>query len=316
MATRTIPLSSKELDSAIEVLAGAGQALQLSRFARFSYYALMISADVTTAIMVASLLMDIEELFIDHLKLVPRAVQNVLWNTLYISLTIALISLALNVPLFLRSFRDAARLKVRGLSSLSDFLWKESRRSHLINKVREVLLVLVGLDVLCNLYLVARVTFFSNIPHVSETREKDIAIYFIAGFIFVLFLVMIFAILIGARYLRNQRERMDLTASAKELSKALQGLRQHAKIGTVSVPAELLEQTAKIEATQIAEQRKDAVLESAAFRPNAYAISFDGDAAEQRATLDTADRVELENLVAQLSIDGRATQTAARSSHW
>ena len=65
-----------------------------------------------------------------------------------------------------------------------------------------------------------------------------------------------------------------------------------------------MERTAKIESTQIAAERKDAVLQSAAFRPNAYAITYDGDATEQRAALDPADRVELEDLVAELSTDG------------
>ena len=72
----------------------------------------------------------------------------------------------------------------------------------------------------------------------------------------------------------------------------------------MSVPVELLEQTAKIESAQIAEERKDAILESVTSRPTGYAIAFDRDAAEQRATLDVADRVELEDLVAQLSTDG------------
>jgi hypothetical protein len=72
----------------------------------------------------------------------------------------------------------------------------------------------------------------------------------------------------------------------------------------VSVPESLLEQTAKIELAQIAEERKDAILESVAARPTGYAIAFDRDAAEQRATLNVADRIELADLVAQLSIAG------------
>ena len=110
---------------------------------------------------------------------------------------------------------------------------------------------------------------------------------------------------IGTRYLQIQRERMDLTANAEELGKAFKSLRQRAgKTKVVSVPTELVEQTAKIESAQIAEERKDAILESVASRPTGYAIAFDGVAAEQRATLDVADRIELADLVAQLSIAG------------
>jgi hypothetical protein len=47
-----------------------------------------------------------------------------------------------------------------------------------------------------------------------------------------------------------------------------------------------------------------AILESVSSRPTGYAIAFDRDAAGQRATLDVADRIELADLVAQLSIAG------------
>ena len=135
-----------------------------------------------------------------------------------------------------------------------------------------------------------------------------------AEFILMSFMALVFAfiviILLSARFLRNQRSRMDLTSSAEGLRKTLQSLRQRAGDGVVSVPAELLERTAKIESTQIAAQRKDAVLESAAFRDNAYAIAYDGGATEQRATLETADRLELEDLVAQLSTEGAPADAA------
>jgi hypothetical protein len=103
---------------------------------------------------------------------------------------------------------------------------------------------------------------------------------------------------------------MDLTANAEELRKAFRSLRQRTgKTEVVSVPSELVEQTARIEAAQIAKERKDAILESVSSRPTGYAIAFDGDAAEQRATLDVADRIELADLVAQLSIAGMQLET-------
>ena len=109
---------------------------------------------------------------------------------------------------------------------------------------------------------------------------------------------------------RAARAEADLThaqptaSSADALRKTLQSLRQRADGGVVAVPAELLERTAKIETTQIAAQRKDAVLESVASRDSGYAISYGSAAAQQRATLPAADRLELEDLVAQLSTEG------------
>jgi hypothetical protein len=136
----------------------------------------------------------------------------------------------------------------------------------------------------------------------------------LAGIIFFSFLIVLAAsLLFAAQYLKNQRERMELTANAEELRKAFRSLRQRAgESKVVTVPSQLLEQTAKIESAQIAEERKDAILESVTSRPTGYAIAFDRDAAEQRATLDVADRIELGDLVAQLSIAG--TQLEPRES--
>jgi hypothetical protein len=139
---------------------------------------------------------------------------------------------------------------------------------------------------------------FYFFPHVDYPKGTIAAVIIMTA-------IALVALCLGARYLQIQRERMDLTANAEELRKAFQSLRQHAgKNKAVTVPSELLEQTAKIESAQIAEERKDAILESVSSRPTGYAIAFDRDAAGQRATLDVADRIELADLVAQLSIAG------------
>jgi hypothetical protein len=63
-----------------------------------------------------------------------------------------------------------------------------------------------------------------------------------------LFCVIVIAMLVLIGYLRNQRERMDLAASAEELKNAFQALqRRGGKSEKVSVPSELLEQAARIE---------------------------------------------------------------------
>lgn len=52
-------------------------------------------------------------------------------------------------------------------------------------------------------------------------------------------------------------------------------------------------------------------MQSAAFRSDAYAIAFDRNAAEQRASLGVAERVELEDLVADLSTEGSQREAKA-----
>jgi hypothetical protein len=125
-----------------------------------------------------------------------------------------------------------------------------------------------------------------------------------ASCVIVLFVI---TLLLGARYLRYQRERMELSQNADGLRKVLRTLRKSTgtEDATVPVPVELLERTARIEQAQIATERKDAVLESMAFRANAYAVTFEPDATAARAALDIADRLELEDLVAELSTEGR-----------
>lgn len=301
-ATQTVSLSSKELEGAIEVLSSA-QELQLSRFERFAYRTLMVSVDVAILSFVA--------MFFSSPDSDPWPGEGILVNvvgngpvlvTLFIissivlavSTFIAIVSLVLNFRLLRKTFRESARLKQLGLSSLSKSLWKESRRSRRTSRARSALLFFIC--ILVALEVVKR--FILNLPG-DEPLEPTLLVIFLG------FLATGVATLLSAQYLRNQRERMDLTVSAEELRKALESLRRRAgSAGVVSVPAELLKQTAKIESTQIAKERKDAILESVAFRPTGYTIAFDRDAAKQRATLGVADRIELEDLVAHLSTDG------------
>lgn len=207
------------------------------------------------------------------------------------AILVGLVALALNIPLFLRAFHERTRLKELGLSSLTKSLWKESRRNRWISRIRgAVLLTVAGLFAITNIFIAT--TAFIARADVSMVITQLIGL--IIG-------VTLFA---GTRFLQIQRERMDLVASAERLTKALQSLRYREVSGTVPVPESLLVQTAKIESAQIAEGRKEAILESATSHATGYAISIDRDAAEQRATLDVADRIELADLAAQLSIAG------------
>jgi len=288
--TRSVALSSRELDSAIEVLSSARDGLQLTRFQRFSYFALMVSADLITFIVAVAICFGILSL----LKIYEASdIINLVYGLIIIfSVFIGLVALALNIPLLRKTFRERARLKQLGLSSFYRSLWKESRRGRWKRRVREIVFAFVFIWSATS-SVISLIRWSTN-----NTLERAVLIFY------ALFALALFGFMVAGRYLRVQRERMDLAASAEELRKALQGLRHRDGSGVVSVPASLLEQTAKIESAQIAEERKDAILKSVTSRPTGYAIAFDRDAAEQRATLDIADRIELGDLVAQLSTDG------------
>jgi hypothetical protein len=289
MDTRTIELDPKNLEGGIEALSSAAQAFQLTPFERFSYRALIVSVDVAMASLVALITILIADP--DNAPVV-----GVICIVFAVCVLVATVFLVLNTPLFRKAFRERAKLKELGLASLSESLWKESRRSRWIRRARGALFIMTAIFCLLAGGFAA--------VYLMTTEEVDWATM-LGGRFIALFFVNIGALLFAARYLRNQRERMDLAGSALELKKALQRLQQRAgQAEVVSVPSELLEQAARIESAQIAKERNDAVLRSVVVRPRGYAITFDRDAAEQRAALDVGDRVEFEDLVAQLSIEG------------
>ena len=299
-----VALSPNELERTLEVLSNAGQTLQLTRFEKLSYRALLLSVDG----MLVSFLLIMLILFLsggEPLDLAGKLV-GVLATFFTASGVVGIVSLMLNIPLLIKTFREARRLKRLGLNSLSTSLWKENRRGRWISRIRGILLISMGIVIL----MIAATALGGALMMGVGFGDRDERI--ILSFV-VLFPLTIAALLFAARYLRNQRERMDLAASAEGLRKALLSLRQREGPEIVSVPAELLEQTARIESMAISNERKDAVLQSAASRPNAYAVAFSREAVQQRATLSTADRVGLEDLVAELSTNGAQFASQAQA---
>jgi hypothetical protein len=218
---------------------------------------------------------------------------------------VGLVALALNIPVFRKASREKAKLDELGLGSLSKSLWQESRRSRWIRRARSGLLIVLAAYCLYEALGMIAVTpkIFSREIGTDNVEFSNKQLI-VGGIYFILYFLLVAGLMFAARYLRNHRERMELAASAEELRKAFQSLQQRSNTGVVSVPADMLEQTAKIESLQIAKQRKDAILESVASPASGYAIAFDRDAVEQRATLSVGERVELEDLVSQLSADG------------
>jgi hypothetical protein len=297
MATRTIALDSKHLEGGIEALSSASRAFQLTPFERGAYRALMVSVDVAVWSFVVFIIL-IVGIPNDTFVFAPLVVV-----AFAFAVIVGIVSLALNIPLVRKLYRERERLKKLGLTSLSESLWKESRRSRWMSRARGALLIVVGIS----MFFVFSLGVVGSLMTPTQMTEFEGEIK--GGWSELLSVVLFFApipiLIFSARYLHNQRERMELTANAEDLKKAFERLRQRAgNSEVVSVPSELLEQAARIESAQIAKERRDAVLLSVGTRPTGYAITFDPDAAKERATLGVADRVELEDLVAQLSTEG------------
>jgi hypothetical protein len=294
MNARTVAIDPKDLERGIEALSSAGQAFRLTRFERGAYYLLKVSVDVTVWSFIAlSLLSWLPVTWVGGYDISAITGAVVVYGTL-----LAAIALVINIPLASKLYRERARLKELGLASLSKSLWKESRRGRRIRQAVRWGPVII-LVIIFSFMLADRV--FTRGDENWDAGDTAVVVIF----------TILAALLVLARYLRNQRERIDLAASAEELKIVFQGLQQRAgKAEVVSVPSELLEKAARIESAQIAKERRDAVLQSVSVGPSGYAVTFDRAAAEQRGMLDVSDRVELEDRVAQISIEGPGKLTS------
>jgi hypothetical protein len=289
-SNRTYTLDEERLGFAIDVLKRAAQSSALTRREWIAYRALIISGDLA----VLTLLMTfIAGFLIGFTAGVTQGVLEVLAVVsgilLWVSAIGGTLSLLLNVPLFLRTFRERAELKKLGLTTLSKSLWKAGRKHRWLPRIRGALLLGFG-----SVYIFSPAGLMA-LSNVAEVDRLILVLTTIVG-------VLVGIIMLAARYLRNQREQTELVANAEELQKALRELQQQAGDGSaILVPAEILERVAGIESTQIAQDRKSAILASVSSPQRGYAVSFAPAAAEQKSALAIPDRIELEDLVERLS---------------
>lgn len=125
MSTRTVALSSKELDSAIEVLSSA-KTLQLTRFEKISYRALIFSVDVAAACYIAD---NAWNSYFEIHQFDEWSFSLVVGLLFLLALLVGLVALALNTPLFLRAFRERRTRRTRSQFSHQIPLEGESTES-------------------------------------------------------------------------------------------------------------------------------------------------------------------------------------------
>jgi hypothetical protein len=299
---RTITLNSERLEGAITVLSSAAEDFGLTRRQRILYRVLMISVDLTIACLAVVTVALVGALSTKKAGYDVLGVSGTMG--LMVSSGVGVLSLLLNIPLFCRTLRERAKLKALGMTALNKLLWKARRRHNWLRRIRSALIIMFGVLVAFMAGIYTWMSFARG-PKVTET---------LLGVILAAFFALVAVTLFSARHLRNQREQMDLAANADELKEALQNLRQQAgATGTIAVPAELVERAATIESAYIAKERKEAILQSVDSSSSGYAIAFADEAAQQRAALDVADRLELEDLLARLSTEGAPVEPPAGS---
>jgi VIT1/CCC1 family predicted Fe2+/Mn2+ transporter len=117
----------------------------------------------------------------------------------FVCIVVGIVSLVLNIPVFVRVFRERAKLKKLGLSSLSRSLWIESRRNRWISRARGILLVFIGIFSVITAAILILFAEFAPEPDLTLPLALVGLFYVVTG-----------TLLLAARYLRNQRERIDL----------------------------------------------------------------------------------------------------------
>ena len=300
---RSIALDSRSLERAIEVLSEAVKEFGPTRGEVLRYQFLKVSLDI---VVISYVLMWVRGLFLRDLF--PKSI----FVTIFVASMIAVfLSLLLNVPLMSRTFQDRRKLKSLGVSDVSRSLWKARRRRRWVDRARSGLLVVVSLSfvVIGASDIVSPVSWFQGMRGYFDYMPE---------FMFSVLVLLVPACLVFAgRLLRNQREEMECAANGQELVAALQGLRRQAgAIGTIDVPARLVEQAATVEATQIAEDRRQAIIRGVGSHDRGYAVALEDKALAQRAALGVSERIALEELLASLSTGGpQVEETAGSTAH-
>ncbi|PXW83892.1 hypothetical protein C8R34_12530 [Nitrosomonas sp. Nm84] len=323
-APRTVNLDSQSLDKVIKALSDVVKDFSLTRRERISYWGLMLSADLAIAHFLITFIWLFGSIFV--LNFVDKSIvdptvtpsdwfKNVLGLlfllsllALFLSTLVGVPSLLFSISLICKTFRERAKLELLGITELTKSLWKESRRSRWLSRLRSGFLVFIIAYMIIGAVSVSiSVKALTLRPDLASELESALHPLGIidSGRIAVGVAVWLAIMLFIARYLRNQREQIDLAANAGQLRSVLEKMLQHAGVaGKVEVPAEFIEQAAKIESVQIARTRKTAILKSADIRISGYyAIMFEEGAARQRSMLGIADRIELQDLEAKLSTE-------------
>jgi hypothetical protein len=291
---RTYTLDSEGLRGAIEVLKRA-ESLGLTGRERIGYHVLIKSVDIGIIglvwIFICFILGSLFPLHISTTTLLWLVALGVL--LLFVSAVGGIGSMMFNILLFRKAWYEQAELKKLGLTNLSKSLWKAGRKHRWLHRGRGPILILIS-----TVQLLIAVPFFLSVGFLGLNEAMGWAL----SVAIALFLILCALTILGAQYLRNWREQIELVSNAGKLQDALRELQNHTgDHAAVMVPSNIMEQVTRIESSQIAQERKMAILESAGSERSGYAVRFTPEAAEQKSALDMAHRIKLEDLLEQLS---------------
>lgn len=270
-------LTGQQLDAALSALEKASGTFRLSRMEKLGYRAMGVCvATVIVAFSAAIALMFMEQLFFAGLGCVIGLVAGVAAMFLFVA----------NSWLIVKTVRQRRLLKELGLREISYSAWKaHSRRRHLFSRVGKGVWAFLAIGILL---VMSWVLYSLGLPTDLETAA-------IGGFFLLLFVTPVAWLVV-----QRSRERLDVVADANRLRALLASMQTGSEDGVV-VPAAVLESVARIEHAQIAVERTRAVMAGVKAVHRGYGVLFAREASEQKALLPADCRLDVEELIDQLT---------------
>jgi hypothetical protein len=167
---------------------------------------------------------------------------------------VTLLLLVCNIPVSVRVLRDSHRLRRAGLSDTSSLVWR-IRGRWTRSSERAMFWAFALLYIGC-----------AGLTGLSAAGSTDGWLFFV-----MILLSSMAANLLGALVLQRKKEELEIIKSADLVRKSLA---HSASAASRDIPVSVLETAARIEGTQIARARAQAVLESHGQR-RSYAVAFE-----------------------------------------
>jgi hypothetical protein len=207
----------------------------------------------------------------------------------------ALVFLLLNLSVVMQAFRQRRLLKKLGIKEVSLSAWKLQRRGHRWSRLTGVVLTwCVAVSLVIG--VLAGITMWID--------WKKGGVWTAASYFGLLLTFSVTALV--WRFVQRSREQWAIVADAKRLRSALESMQTKAGAGeAVAIPAAVVEHAAQIERASIAQERRDAVVASAATTGHGYGVLMARDLSSQKGLLDPQQRVDVEDLIESLSANPR-----------
>lgn len=311
----TVTLDSKAVDAALGLLVEAARELPPSPREQKRYRVFEVSVDI--AVFSVSLGYAIVMFILpfagkSRFEVPTLVVASLFFLAFFVGSFTAMAAALMNHRFLRRVIAQRRQMRRLGLHALSRRLRRAYARTRWLSRMRDSLLGLFGIafvatGVLSVAFVAVVLLLYGDRSPWAHKLFPDSPIGAVGLAVYLGVIVVVGLFLLLSRVLRNTREEIELAGNADDLRKALAELRASAgAANAVEVPAALIERAAQIESVLIEKERSRAIVENARSGRAGLAISFDAEAAAQRAQLPAEARLELEDLLAQVSSDGLA----------